>query len=142
MASSKKLTQQQAMEDLAKRKHHVAQSTAASMVKKYKTFRTKLASASKNGGALPATVPDLPTFVTYNKKAIQGLLKKPGCAGIRIYPAINNENTLTFVLVAIDEAGENIFDAAAETAGNAMAKPGGGVVDEGQTSPPYPAPAF
>lgn len=142
MATSKKITAEQAMEDLSKRKHQVTQTTAASMVKKYKAFRTKLASASKNGTAIPATTPELPTFVTYNKKAIQGLLKKTGCAGIRIYPAINDANTLTFVLVAINEAGENILDDAAAT-GNALAKPAGGtVVDEGQTSPPYPGPAL
>ena len=139
MASSKKISSEQAMQDLAARKHHVDQTTAAAMVKKYKSFRTKLASAKKNGGDLPANVPDLPTFITYNKKAIQNLLKKSDCAGLRIYPAINADNALTLVLVGVDEAGENIL-ASTLLAKTAAKGATGTTVDEGQMSPPYPAP--
>ncbi|CAN5596765.1 hypothetical protein BH10BAC3_BH10BAC3_32380 [soil metagenome] len=142
MASSKKITSEQAMQDLAARKHHVDQTTAAAMVKKFKGFRTKLASAKKNGGELPANAPDLPTFITYNKKAIQNLLKKPECAGLRIYPAINADNFLTLVLVGVDEAGENILDNTllASSAKSSAKTVTTTVVDEGQMSPPYPAP--
>ena len=142
MATSKKITPEQAMQDLAARKHHIDADTAATMVKKFKSFRTKMTSAKKNSGALPANVPDLPAFVTYNKKVIQKLLKDPACTGLRIYPAINASNSLTFVLVGVDESGENILDTAVSATANAMVKPAGGTtVDEGQTSPPYPAPS-
>jgi phosphoketolase len=146
MATSKKITPEQAMEDLSKRKHVVDESKASAMVKKYKTFRTRLASSKKNGGALPANIPDLPTFITYNKKAFQALMKKTECVGVRIYPAINDDNGLTFVIVGVDAAGENILSGMVEATGQAMmktttttTKPG--TVDEGQTSPPYPAPS-
>ena len=142
MATSKKITTEQAMEDLAKRKHIVEESKASTMVKKYKTFRTRLATAKKNGSA-PANTPDLPVSITYNKKAIQNLLKKTGCTGLRIYPAINEGNSLTFVLVGVDEYGENIINGGTAGSDAAMvmksAAGSGGTVDEGQTSPPYPA---
>ena len=143
MATSKKITPEQAMEDLSKRKHHVDESKAATMVKKYKTFRTKLASAKKNGKELTGNIPDMPLFITYNKKAIQTLLKKTDCVGLRIYPAVNDDNALTFVLVGVDAAGNNMLDGNVEAPGQGvMMKPAGGTtVDEGQTSPPYPAPS-
>lgn len=144
MATSKKITPDQAMQDLAARRHHVEENKAAAMVKKYKTFRTKLATAKKNEGPLPANVPDLPLFISYNKKTIQNLLKKPGCAGLRIYPAINEYNALTFVLVGVDEAGENMINGVNPTDSQVVMKvasDSGGAVDEGQSSPPYPSPA-
>ena len=139
--ASKKISSEQAMQDLMGRKHHVDQASAATMVKKYKSFRTKLASAKKNGGDLPSNVPDLPTFITYNKKAIQNLLKNSDCAGLRVYPAINADNALTLVLVGVDEAGENILESTL-LAKTATSKSGTSTktVDEGQMSPPYPAP--
>ena len=140
MATSKKISSEQAMEDLLSRKHHVNKDTAAAMVKKYKSFRTKLASAKKNGGDLPANTPDLPTFITYNKKAIQNLLKSSECAGLRIYPAINADNGLTLVLVGVDQAGENILESTLLAKANAKTVTTT-TVDEGQMSPPYPAPA-
>jgi hypothetical protein len=135
MAKAKKISAAEAMEDLKSRKHHVEASLATSMVKKFKTFRTKLQTAQKTEGAVPKNTPELPLAITYNKKAIQSLLKQPGCEGIRIYPAINGDNAMTFVLVGVDASGENL-------SGNAMAKDAGSTkVDEGQMSPPYPAPA-
>jgi hypothetical protein len=139
---AKKISSEQAMQDLNARKHHVEQETASGMVKKFKSFRTKLATAKKNGGDLPKNVPDLPIFITYNKKAIQKLLKDPECAGLRIYPAINAENFMTLVLVGVDEAGDNIL---ASTILASKAKSNSKTVttltvDEGQMSPPYPAP--
>lgn len=137
MAKAKKITAAEAMDDLKKRKHQVEKTDAAAMVKKYQGFRTKLASAKKNGGAVPPKTPDLPISVSYNKKAIQSLLKQPGCEGIRIFPAIKDD-AVTFVLVAINAAGENIT----ESATSGMAKTLSTTtttVDEGQMSPPYPA---
>jgi hypothetical protein len=137
MAKAKKISAEQAMEDLKARKHHVDSDVASSMVKKFKTFRTRLQTAQKTEGAVPKNTPELPVAVTYNKKAIQSLLKQPGCEGIRIYPAINGDNAMTFVLIGVDASGENL-------SGNVMAKDATSTktVDEGQMSPPYPAPAL
>ncbi|MES2645439.1 MAG: hypothetical protein V4717_01090 [Bacteroidota bacterium] len=139
---AKKINAEQAMQDLMSRKHHVEQETASGMVKKFKTFRTKLATAKKNGSELPKNIPDLPTFITYNKKAIQKLLKNPECAGLRIYPAINADNFMTLVLVGVDEGGENILESTllASKAKSSSKSVTTLTVDEGQMSPPYPAP--
>jgi hypothetical protein len=139
---AKKNSAEQAMQALLARKHHVEQETASGMVKKFKIFLTKLATAKKNGGDLPKNVPDLPTFITYNKKAIQKLLKNPECAGLRIYPAINADNFMTLVLVGVDESGDNMLESTllASKAKSSAKTITTLTVDEGQMSPPYPAP--
>jgi hypothetical protein len=123
----KKPTVQESMKDLKARKHSISQSTAAKMVKKYKAYRTKLIKAKKAGMNLP----DYPLSVTFNKKAIVALTKLPGFTGLRITPAINADNMLTFILSGIDASGEVI------TPDNGMGKPGGTVTDEGQINPPF-----
>lgn len=138
MAKATKISAEQAMEDLKSRKHHVEADAASSMVKKFKSFRTKLVSAQKAEGVVPKNTPELPLAVTYNKKAIQSIMKIPGVAGLRIYPAINADNALTFVLVGVDESGENIAGSATMAKGVTTTN----TVDEGQMSPPYPAPAL
>jgi hypothetical protein len=77
MAKAKKISAEQAMEDLKSRKHHVEESAASSMVKKFKSFRSKLVSAQNGEGAIPKNTPEFPVAVTYNKKAIQSLIKQP-----------------------------------------------------------------
>jgi hypothetical protein len=126
----KKITPEESMKDLKARKHSVSQSTAALMLKKFKSFRLKLARAKKNGW-LDNTTPELPLSVTFNKKAIIALTKLPGFTGLRITPAINADNMLTFILSGIDANGEAI------TPDNEMGKPGGTVTDEGQINPPF-----
>ena len=138
MATTKKINAAQAMDDLRTRKHHIEETKASGMLKKFKSFRTKLAGAIKNGDPVPANCPDLPIAVTYNKKAIQSLLKLPGFDGLRIFPAINADNAMTFVLVGIDENGNTIPGSAVMSKGTSS----GTIVDEGQMSPPYPAPAL
>lgn len=139
MAKAKKISAEEAMQDLKSRKHHVEEATAASMIKKYQSFRTKMARAKNTEGPVPPKSPDLPIAITYNKKAIQRLLKQPGTEGIRIFPAINADNMLTLVLVAIDAAGETIKSSAVASK-STTPTPGTTTVDEGQMSPPYPAP--
>jgi hypothetical protein len=62
MAKAKKISAEEAMNDLKKRKHHVAHEDAAAMVKKYQSFRTKLASSKASGGALPPKTPVVKAF--------------------------------------------------------------------------------
>jgi hypothetical protein len=137
MAKAKKITSGEAILDLKKRKHDIDPSDATAIVKKYQSFRTKLIKAKEAGDIIPDKTPELPISVSYNKKAIQLLLKHPESQGIRIYPAIK-DGALTFVLVGIDANGENIGGS------NLLAKggsgTGSGTVDEGQQCPPFPGP--
>jgi hypothetical protein len=126
----KKITPEESMKDLKARKHTTPVNTAAKMLKKYKAFRNKLVKARMNGW-VDENTPDLPLAVTFNKKAIIALTKLPGFTGLRITPAINADNMLTFILSGIDANGEAI------TPDNEMGKPGGTVTDEGQINPPF-----
>jgi hypothetical protein len=125
----KKITPEESMKDLKGRKHSVSQSTAAKMIKKFKAFR-KYVIAEKESLGWDAA-PDLPLYVTFNKKAITALMKEPGCVGLRITPAINSANMLTFILDPIDANREVI------SGGNDLGKPSGTTTDEGQWNPPY-----
>ena len=124
------------MAELKDQKHTIPKDDAEKMVKKYKQVRKKLMALNEEEGL---KLPAFPISVTYNKAAMDGLVNLPGCVGIRVYPAVTKENELTFVLVGVDADGENIYG----TAGAKTAKQlttSGTVTDEGQMSPPYPAP--
>jgi hypothetical protein len=117
------------MKDLKARKHSTPVNTAAKMIKKFKAWRNKIAKRKREG--FPSSEPDLPLSVSFNKKAIIALTKLPGFTGLRITPAINADNMLTFILAGIDANGDVI------TLDNEMGKPGGTVTDEGQINPPF-----
>jgi hypothetical protein len=127
----KKPTVQESMKDLKARKHSTPLSTAAKMIKKYKAFRKNVIAEKGSSECLPDNTPDLPLYITFNKKAITALMKEPGCVGLRITPAINSDNKLTFILDPIDANREVI------SGGNEIGKPGGTTTDEGQWNPPY-----
>lgn len=145
MATPKKITQAQAMQDLKILNHQITTDFATLMVKKYKRFRSKILKAKKTDGLLPSNTPDLPHFLTYNKTAIHNLLKTPGCTAIRMYPAINDNGQLTLVIVGVDATGENILkakNASSAKTSKAVATTSVTVLDEGQASPPYPPKGF
>ena len=144
MKTVKTHTQADTLQDLKVRQHAINQTSAAAMVKKYKTLRNKVEKVKKGYKALPLAMPDLPLFLTFKKEAIAGLLEPANCVGLRMYPAINKQQMLTMVLVGVDEQGENILGKGSGLAGaktnNLATNSTSGLLDEGQTCPPYPAP--
>ena len=152
MPSKKKITPEEAVADLKGRKHAVSKGSASAMIKKFKSQSGKVAKAAKAIDTATEVAITYPTFLSYNKKAITKILGQADCIGLRIYPALNDQNEFTLVLVGVDEKNNNIVpsdDAApAESkavkkkAATIVAKPVTGmeVLDEGQASPPYPPP--
>jgi hypothetical protein len=143
MHTTKKHTLRTAMQELQSAKHAVSFETANGMVKQFKRFRNRMTRARQTG-LLAGDVPHLPICLSFNKAAIYQLMKAPGCVGIRFYPAINNKQQLTLVIVGVDEMGENILPL--KTNNNQLLAKGlemegsSGLLDEGQASPPYPRP--
>lgn len=129
-----------AIQELQKINHFIARSSAIVMQRKYKAFRNRL---SKNKAALPFLFPSLPTCISYKKEAIKSLLSQKGCYGLRIYPGITKNNELTMIFVGFNKGGENMCIELPDAGVAVKATDKRSlVVDEGQTSPPYPAPSI
>lgn len=140
MASSKKPTPQQAAEDLKQRKHRLAAGQAEQMVKALEKVRKQVTKAKKDGNPIPESTPEWPKSWTVNKAVFRQLMKKPGCIGIRIFPALNNEGKVTLVMMAVDDQGNNIITAPPAT--QKALKPGEQALDlnafdEVQHDPPF-----
>jgi len=138
---TKKLTADEAMQELQSTKHEISTELASAMVKRFGRFKTTLNKAKKNKAPLPDSTPVFPNSLTFNRAAIYRLMKMPGCAGIRCYLAINAKQELRLVIVGVDEKGENMLASTQSGSGNKVAKAAGDdvvVLDEGQASPPYP----
>jgi hypothetical protein len=105
---AKKLTIAESADALKAVNHRKDYATCVQMVKKYQKARTRVASAVKAGEPMPPGMPEWPISFSFNKKGIHLLMKKSGCAGLRMYPAIHENGQLTLVLVAFDENGNNL----------------------------------
>jgi hypothetical protein len=154
MPTRKKITPEEAVADLKGRKHGVSKGSAVSMIKKFKSQNGKVAKAAKSIDVSTETSIVFPAFLSYNKKAINKILGKKDCIGLRIYPALTAENEFTLVIVGIDESNNNMvatedaMPAESKTvkkkSASIVAKPVTGlnddILDEGQASPPYPPP--
>jgi len=138
---TKNMTAANAMLELQSTQHEISTELASAMVKRFSRFNSKLKKAKKNGGQLPDDTPVFPNCLTFNKAAVYRLMKTPGCAGIRCYMAINNEQQFRLVIVGVDDKGVNML---ASNAGDSTSKAIDEVVvlDEGQASPPYPPKGF
>jgi hypothetical protein len=139
MKTTNKNNTGQAMQQLQATKHFISKKVAGVMIRKYRVIRNRIGGLQK---MMPLNLPVLPVSISYHGKAIRSLLATAGCCGIRIYPAINSNDELTLVLVGIDGKGENIYEGAGNTKQSAAKTGVALVVDEGQTSPPYPAPKW
>lgn len=60
--------------------------------------------------------------VSFPRAPVDELLKQPGCAGIRIYPARKADSKLTYVLVGTDDQGNDMTE--------------GILIDDGYPCPP------
>jgi hypothetical protein len=155
MNPKENLTPGQAIADLKKINHEIDYNSASKMINEFRSFYAALKPETKE------TIPSAPNFLTFNKKAIEEIISKPGCVGLRVYPAIkevDKKKTFSVVLVGVDEKGNNIIkkevsaglaaktssdtSAFAASATNKDGNSGGGsgAYDEVQTCPPYPKP--
>jgi hypothetical protein len=75
---------------------------AVNMVQSYQDRREMLSTAIQGGPN------SLPVHETFNLQAIHDLICQPTAIGFRIYPALDNENNMRFVLVGVDSDGEDI----------------------------------
>ena len=127
-----------AMQELQAINHFIPKDTAVEMNKKYQKLRTDL---EKEKPKLPFVLPEFPLAITYNKQALIDLLGQDGCVSFRVYPGTNKEEQFALIFVAVDADGNNILPVTAgEPDENPSTEDGGKIVDEGQMSPPYPAP--
>ena len=135
-----------AMQDLMAINHFIPKDAAIEMNKKYEDFRIKL---DKEKPKLPFVPPTLPLAITYNKQALIDLFAQDGCVAFRVYPGVNKAEQLALIFVGVDAEGNNILGATTSALSATTIEPdedgagsGGILVDEGQMSPPYPAPAL
>lgn len=84
--------------------HFISLQTAIDMTTHYRSNReTILAVAYQEQDILPLSE-------TFNRAAIDSLLAVNGCAGIRIYYAMDpNDDTVHAILVAVNEGNEDIL---------------------------------
>jgi hypothetical protein len=148
---AKKIPVDQALTALSTNKHAISKANADKWAKRYQKFAKDLAKAVANGTPPPPGTPDMGVAFSFNKKNVQKILKETGAVGLRIYPGINDDKKLTTILVAFDAQGNNItyteVVVAKAKAGKGL-KAGGnddpddGLLDDAQSSPPYPAPTL
>ncbi len=85
--------------------HFISVSTAADMTSTYRAERENiLATAFKNQDILPLSE-------TFNRTALDVLLARSGCEGIRIYYGMDENLLLHAILVGVDENNEDILPA-------------------------------
>jgi len=105
---AKKASLSQALQQLKEKNHQISRTKAVKMVKKYQKFRKEYIKAVENGEPVSSTSPALSISYSFNAKSIKRLLKEPAAVGLRIYPGVDADNNVTMILVAFDEAGNNI----------------------------------
>lgn len=77
--------------------------------------------------------PNFLSSMLFDKEVVLDLLNEPNCAGLRIYNAEADDDTLHFVLVGIDANGNNLLPAEEDTVTGAYS-----LVDEGKPCPGKP----
>jgi hypothetical protein len=48
--------------------------------------------------------------IAFNREGFERILAQPDAVGIRIYPAVRDDGTMTYVLVGVDKAGNDMVD--------------------------------
>ncbi len=83
--------------------HHISLTVAENLTATYRTNRETILAAAYQGKNV------LPLSETFNLEDIQDLIAQTGCAGIRIYYGMKNDDTVHAVLVAVNESNEDII---------------------------------
>lgn len=115
------------MSPLPTNSHSISLQQAIEMTKRYRDQRSKVTTQAFQNSLL--------TCETFNRAAFDGLLSTPGCAGVRIYFAMDEKFVIKLVAVPVNANDEDILpsDADALTAGAGDTPP---PVEQGQTCPP------
>jgi hypothetical protein len=94
--------------------HFIPLSQAVEMTKRYRDNRNRILKAEYEGQNI------LAICETFNRQGFETLLAKEGCVGIRVYYGMDPELKVHAVIVAINEAGEDILPQSGtlETSGN------------------------
>lgn len=74
--------------------HSIDLETAAKMTKRY---RDKISS-------------DDPIAVVFNKAAIAGIMDQADCVGMRMYYALDDDGSMTLVLVGVNEKDDDLYE--------------------------------
>jgi len=83
--------------------HFISLSTAITMTAEYRqNYEAILAPSVQNQAVLPLSE-------TFNRAALDALLAKSGCEGIRIYYGMDENSKVHAILVAVDENNEDIL---------------------------------
>ena len=77
----------------------------------------------------------IPFSETFDRGAIDDLLKLEGCVGIRIYTGLDEEFKLRLILVGVDKEGKDLI--IPSTTEGLSIEEGGLVVEDGVRCPPH-----
>lgn len=112
--------------------HFISLGTAIEMTALYRSDKEAiLATGFQNQNILPNSE-------TFNRDALDTLLAKEGCAGLRIYYGMDENLKVHAIIVAVNEDNEDMLPS-----GNSLIENGEDIVEEGQRCPdlcPPPSP--
>ena len=110
--------------------HFISLPLAIAMTAKYRTeMENILAEEYRDQGILAISE-------TFNRDAFDALLALEGCAGLRIYYGMDEALEVHAIIVAINDANEDILPPATQTEANTPLDEDGYIVEEGQRCPP------
>ncbi|RYE17735.1 MAG: hypothetical protein EOP51_23350 [Sphingobacteriales bacterium] len=101
------------------------------MTTRFRQHREQILDAGMQGRDI------LPLSETFNRQAIDALLAVPGCAGLRIYPGMDEDKKVHAIMVPVNEANEDMLPVSAASAAGADDP----IVEMGQRCPFYCPPA-
>ena len=114
--------------------HFISLAEAKKMIGRYRAKRKDLLDAKYKDKDKKV----LPTCESFERSAIEALLKNPECKGLRIYYGLKNEDELHAIIVGYDAENKDILPSsdAARTAGDEEE-----IVDSGLRCPTYCPPS-
>jgi hypothetical protein len=83
--------------------HFISFQAAKEMIDRYKEMKDKLICEEYSNQQV------LPTCETFDRSALDQLLKKDGCAKIRIYFGLDEVNQVRVIMVAVDAKDQDII---------------------------------
>lgn len=88
-----------------KKDHRISKASAIAMTKRFRNGRGRIVKPGLKAESI------LPTCETFDRNGFDLLLAQPGCAGVRAYYAMNEQDQVHLVFVAVDANGKDILTA-------------------------------